>query len=269
METCSACPICAKSDISIQYWRTPSFSRCKGCGTIFRDPFPSEEQLGELYRSSWSNVDLHVDETGGTNSKLGQIILQKLLRELNVKDFSGQRVLDFGAGRGGMSVALRKMQANVTAIEPFGYNYLRQLKIPVYRDLSQMPVHCEFDGIVMMEVIEHLRNPCDLLSQLYHILRPGGWVLLTTPDPKSLAARLYGQRWSSAANAGHIAFLTGQTLHEVLSRFDFKEIRQTRWVIRFPDVPYHRTIVQSVLQLLRLGGGLRFLAVKADYRVKA
>ena len=116
----------------------------------------------------------------------GRRVLASLLRELDRWDFSGQHILDFGAGRGGMSSALREMAVEVVAVEPFGYRQLRHLDIPIYRDLDEFPAELQFDGIALIEVIEHLRDPRDLLRRLNLRLKPGGWLFLTTPkSPRS------------------------------------------------------------------------------------
>lgn len=257
----ATCPICAENDTSVPHWRRPCFRRCERCGAIFRHPFPSTAELSHLYRSSWKNSDEHVDETGGTDLEFGRRMLAEVLRELGQADFSGQHILDFGAGRGGMSAALRQFAAEVVAVEPFGYEQLRRLDIPVYPDLDELPKESRLDGIVMMEVIEHLREPCDVLRRLKLRLKPGGWLFLTTPNPRGLAALLHGRRWHSASNAGHILFFTAPTLRRVLFDLGFNNVRQTEWIIRFPDASPLRALVQSVLQLLHLGGGLRFFAV--------
>lgn len=256
------CPVCAVSGTSVPHWPSPCFRRCKECGAVFRHPFPSEAQLTDLYQLSWADLDAHIDETGGTSRELGGRMLAALLRELDKPDFFGQRVLDFGAGRGGMSSALRNMGADVVAVEPFGYAQLQRLGVEVHRGLDELGAEPQFDGIVMMEVIEHLRDPRDLLRRLHSRLKPGGWIFLTTPNSRGFAARLRGRRWRSASNLGHILFFSERTLRRVLSELEFATVRRTWWIIRFPDVSPARAAVQSLLQLVRLDGGLRFLAVK-------
>lgn len=254
------CPICSQKGGFVPHWQ--GFNRCKTCGAISRYPFPTETELRHLYHSSWADRDAHVDETGGTDLGLGRLIVAALLHELRLSSFAGHRILDVGAGRGGMSLALREAAGQVVAVEPFGYEQLRHLDIPVYRDIDELAPNPQFDGIVMIEVIEHLRDPRELLRRLYLRLKPGGWLFLTTPNPQGLAALLRGRRWGSASNAGHILFFTSRTLHRVLVEQGFSDIRRTHWIIRFPDVSVAHAMVQIGLQALHVGGGLRFLAVK-------
>jgi 2-polyprenyl-3-methyl-5-hydroxy-6-metoxy-1,4-benzoquinol methylase len=260
-DTDKNCPVCGSAEPPVAYWQTPRFGRCGRCDAIFRLPFPDESELNNLYQASWSCFEEHVDETGGTSAKFGRTVLSALLSELGDRGLTGKHILDFGAGRGGMSAALRERGAEVTAVEPYGHAQLKQLGVPVYRSVEELPEGMSFDGIILMEVIEHLREPCSLLRQLSTRLKPGGWLFLTTPNPRGLTARLYGQRWSSASNAGHIVFFTRRTLYRVLCEVGFGEVRQAQWVLRFPDSRFPRSMAQRVLQLLRVGGGLRFLAL--------
>lgn len=52
-----------------------------------------------------------------------------------------------------------------------------------------------FDLIVSFQVIEHLYEPERLLMQARRHLRPGGLLVLTTPNVGGLGARLMGARW--------------------------------------------------------------------------
>ena len=46
------------------------------------------------------------------------------------------------------------------------------------------------DAAVCLETIEHVENPRALLRELFRLTRPGGWMLVTTPNQLSLASKL-------------------------------------------------------------------------------
>ncbi len=46
------------------------------------------------------------------------------------------------------------------------------------------------DAVVCLETIEHVENPRALVRELRRLARPGGWVLVTTPNQLSLASKL-------------------------------------------------------------------------------
>ena len=50
-------------------------------------------------------------------------------------------------------------------------------------DRSWMPPAPRYDGVVFSEVFEHLRiGPLRALRQIHDVIRPGGWLILTTPN---------------------------------------------------------------------------------------
>ncbi len=223
---------------------------------------PDDGALELLYRKSWSQADEFCDETGATSAEIAQQLLENLLIELRLADFSGLRIMDFGAGRGAVSTALREMRATPISIEPFGHEYLRARGHEPYPSLADLPPDLMLDGIVMTEVIEHLTAPVPVLEALASRLRPGGWIFMTTPNPKGLAARLLGPRWSAVRNQGHVAIYTPSGLAGVLERSGFTSPRRLFWRFRYPGVTPGRRMIHWLMQKLRIDGALRMLAIK-------
>lgn len=107
-------------------------------------------------------------------------------------DPAGVRVLDLGAGAGAMSQALLRMGFDVTPADLFPRNFM--LPEPKCRR-----VHCDesfpfadeqFDCVVSIEVIEHLKRQFDYAREINRILKRGGRLVLTTPNLLNLASRL-------------------------------------------------------------------------------
>jgi SAM-dependent methyltransferase len=65
-----------------------------------------------------------------------------------------------------------------------------------------------FNLIVMLDVIEHLGRPDEVLQLLANHLAPGGALVLTTGDFGSLFSRLMGSRWRLLTPPQHLWFFT-------------------------------------------------------------
>jgi 2-polyprenyl-3-methyl-5-hydroxy-6-metoxy-1,4-benzoquinol methylase len=70
----------------------------------------------------------------------------------------------------------------------------------------------EFDAIVMNNVIEHLPMPDGVLRECRRILRPGGRLVLVTPNLWSLGYKEYGQDWRGLEVPRHLYLYSPATL---------------------------------------------------------
>ena len=256
------CPVCSSGSASAPFWKTPCFHRCEGCGLIFRYPFPDVAILSQLYRTSWMSPDQNKAETGATEIVNAQSLVKFLTRSIGNANLSGQNILDFGAGRGAMTIALLQKGAQVIAVEPFGYDRLVDLGVSTYRDLEGLSREVRFDGIILLEVLEHLPEPRRTLDQLHQHLVPGGWIFITTPNPTGLPAKLRGERWREAVRPGHVLFFTPPTLKSLLLESGFSRIERPRRFVRYTGKMQPRTILNFAMQLTLLDGGLRIIAFK-------
>ncbi len=103
------------------------------------------------------------------------------------------KVLDIGCGDGDYAYNLHKMGFDVLAgdmdVERFRYH--NQIKFQKCNITEKLPFEDNsFDYILLVEVIEHLKNPYDVIRELRRILRPGGGLILSTPNILNLKSRI-------------------------------------------------------------------------------
>lgn len=100
------------------------------------------------------------------------------------------RVLDAGAGKGELSLALREIDFDVISgdIVPSVRKGLRIRKIDLNKKLPFRS--SSFDYVIATEVLEHLENPFQIIREFKRILRKKGELYITTSNIANIFSRL-------------------------------------------------------------------------------
>jgi SAM-dependent methyltransferase len=250
-----ACPLCRAR--ARRRWATSGFCQCPSCGLLFRKP--RLENLDKVYASKWEHPADHTDFTGATDPEIAGVYCQQIIRSLERKDLRGLRILDFGAGRGTVLRALREAGAEAVGIEPYGHDFLRARGFAVYSGISELPHGSRFDGVIAIDVVEHLQDPGKELAELKGLLGAGGWIYCSTPNAGGLKAAVLQEGWSQANNPSHLFLFNPPSLELLLRNSGYRHIRRLMWFVDYGGYPA-ASAVQRILQILRLDGELRYLA---------
>jgi 2-polyprenyl-3-methyl-5-hydroxy-6-metoxy-1,4-benzoquinol methylase len=106
----------------------------------------------------------------------------------------GERAIDLGAGSGLMATRMQKLGWNVTGADLNAAGFKASLPfIPIdlnNREFSQTLGEHQYSMVTAIEVIEHVEAPISLLRNGGRLLKPGGYMVLTTPNVDSVPARI-------------------------------------------------------------------------------
>src|SRR5579871_5322066 len=115
-----------------------------------------------------------------------------------VPEGGGLQVLDVGCGSGANSAALAAkghavtgVDISVIAIEQYRARGFDGVVVDLERDSLGFP-DSTFDLAFCSEVIEHMTMPERLVSEMERVLKPGGALVLSTPNSAFWVYRLLG-----------------------------------------------------------------------------
>jgi 2-polyprenyl-3-methyl-5-hydroxy-6-metoxy-1,4-benzoquinol methylase len=127
-----------------------------------------------------------------------------------------------------------------------------------------------FDVIVAGDVIEHIYDTDFFLEEIRRVLKPGGKLLLSTPNVASLGRRLmlfFGVNPiielspSEPESCGHIRYFTFKSLKSLLKKHQFRIITSRSDCVNFSKEGKIRSAFLAKI-FLTLGAGIILLAAK-------
>lgn len=138
----------------------------------------------------------------------------------------GGRLLEVGCAYGFFLLEARR-HFEVTGVElsPHAVEICRSRGLEVHCGsvedgfVQQRP---PFDAAVMLDVVEHLKDPGRTLSAVCAALRPGGFLVISTGDWASLLSRSMSSGWRLMTPPQHLFFFSKATLTQMLARLGFE-----------------------------------------------
>lgn len=125
----------------------------------------------------------------------------------------GKNFLDIGCGLGGFLLAARELGMVATGFEPsrLHYSALEEVcpgEFNVINDYFH-PEKCTdtYDVIMLSHVIEHIYNPGSFLQGIASRLKPGGVLIVVTPNNESVEAANCGKRWLMYKSVDHVSVI--------------------------------------------------------------
>ena len=137
------------------------------------------------------------------------------------------RLLDYGCGNGSFLGQMKNLgwdatgfeldqQAAKVASESFG--------VKVYSGKLSEIANAEepFDVITLGHVIEHLPDPIGTLKECSRLLKPGGRLVIVTPNFDSLGRKYFAESWRPLETPRHLCLLNQKTLSSIAEKSGLK-----------------------------------------------
>ena len=205
--------------------------RCQACGLIYQNPQPEVDELAQYYPDEYLPYKKRVDELGFVKRRDEQYSLNRRCRQLMNHWQPPGRLLDVGCSTGLFLNAMRAFGWDVEGVElsEFAANYAREqfgLKVATGTLEEALLPGESFDVVTLYDVLEHVIDPKSTLREIHRILKPGGMILLSLPNPDSFEAKLFGSSWVGWDRPRHLHIFSASVLRRYLveAGFDFGHV---------------------------------------------
>jgi ubiquinone/menaquinone biosynthesis C-methylase UbiE len=87
-----------------------------------------------------------------------------------------------------------------------------------------------FDAVTLNHVIEHIPDPCKTLKECLRVLKPGGRLIIVTPNGTSLGHLFFGRHWRGIEAPRHLHIFSFESIKRAL------QLEMAKVVILKPQV---------------------------------
>jgi len=232
---------------------------CTDCGLLWLNPRPIKDDIGKLYTNYHTHQVASKTRIGGS---LKEGVRKSILRSVYgypvgrsrffwlgillsplplVQDTVGAKImmldyklrgklLDVGAGSGEFLKNMQELGWDVSGIDPDPYaaavaqNAYGISILPQTLDNTSLPDE-SFDVITLDHVIEHLPDPHESLLKINRLLKPGGLIVVMTPNLDSLGHRRYKKSWLHLDPPRHLYLFQRDSLQKLIKSAEFNIIK--------------------------------------------
>jgi 2-polyprenyl-3-methyl-5-hydroxy-6-metoxy-1,4-benzoquinol methylase len=228
----TACPACGTVEQHPRYGRFRDeeyftsedlfdYWRCTDCRSVFLHP-PPLTRLAEIYPSNYYSFST------AAGAGLVQRVkawfdawqFRAVLRRLRAPTLD---VLDVGGGSGWLLDLMRRLDPRVrhTQIVDLDANAAGAARAKGHefacQRIEEFSSPRRYDLVLLMNLIEHVDSPRQVLANVARLLAPGGLVLVKTPNVDSLDARLFRKSyWAGLHVPRHWVLFTRASFERAL-----------------------------------------------------
>jgi 2-polyprenyl-3-methyl-5-hydroxy-6-metoxy-1,4-benzoquinol methylase len=233
-----------------------------GCGLMWLDPMPLAEEIGKAYLNYYTHAAPDASSHAGLFKRsylcmkrgylahryhyavgdgsllerlLGRVLYLFPIRRGEVDAevrflpaVPQGRLLDVGCGAADWLVRMRDIGWQVHGIDfdPRAVDVAVQKGLSVQCGALEQQGYADgsFDAITLNHVIEHVPDPVATMRQCHRLLKPGGRVVVSTPNNGSLGHRHFGADWRGLEPPRHLHLFSLPSMRQALERAGFRAI---------------------------------------------
>lgn len=234
--TIKKCPLCTGTRLEHALTCVDSFSsgetfrlcRCRDCGFLFTQGFPSGSEMERYYDAPGyiSHSDTHRGLVNTVYHYARAYMLRRKGRFVERESHrNGGRLLDVGAGTGYFANAMKRRGWQVDAVEKnagartfamkrFALEMQPEEALPGMEEGS-------YDVITLWHVMEHIEKLNETWAQLNRLLTAKGVLIVAVPNHSSYDARRYGACWAAYDVPRHLWHFVPSTMQRFGAKHGF------------------------------------------------
>lgn len=203
--------------------------RCPDCGLLFLNPRPTPESIAGYYPAGYAAYRPAIDDERWPWMRWKRRRNLRAHIEGVTRYARPGRLLDVGCATGNYLAEMRRRGWQVQGVElqAKAAAYARQrFNLDVFTgDLlaNSLPAGY-FDAVTMWDVLEHTHDPLAIMKEVHRLLKPGGLVAFSIPDPTSKGAERFGPTWIGYDAPRHLYLFPGQSLELLLRESGFEQV---------------------------------------------
>ena len=239
-----------------------SIRRCDDpqCGLMWLDPLPLEQELYKAYESYYTHAGRRSDKGVMARvmgaMKRGYLAncfgyrkgVSPLVRlagwfpwlypgrpselDLSVMWLDASRkgtLLDIGAGSGWLVEHMNSLgwDAQGLDFDPVAVRNARARGLKFHQGsiFNQGFPEATFNAVTLCHSIEHFPDPVAVVRECLRIVRPGGQVVMATPNTDSLGHRIFGGSWFPLDSPRHLHLFNRQSMASMIARAGADQFR--------------------------------------------
>lgn len=241
---CGAPAAVRYADVRDWFFGTPgafTYSACTGpqCGALQIDPLPETARMRAAYagyhgdgpdRRARLDPALAAAWRRGFRPRTERGPMARFRKRYGLIPAGARDVLDVGCGAGEALAVLAALGVRrPVGVEPDPAARLaaaRAGREVLAGESDALPVEDGvMDAVRMHHVIEHVRRPGAALEEAARVLRPGGALVLVTPNVASAAHARWGMHWRGLEAPRHLHLFSGAALKRLLAAAGFAAAR--------------------------------------------
>ncbi len=249
----SPCPLCAAADDEPLFEAadpTPSpgeparrflVVRCRQCRMVFTNPRPDADDIHRFYPADYRPHRPRKPAHARKPHPFERLLGRPSAERRGALPWAGVgRLLDFGCGGGSFLKRMADHGWDVTGVDnsPTAVQAVTA-ELGLKAVVGSLP-HADlrpssFEVVTMWHSLEHVHDPLAVLREAYHLLIPGGRLVVACPNIDSWAFRRYAESWFGLDLPRHLTHFTPPTLSRMLQTAglrvtDVRGVRHSDWL---------------------------------------